>query len=340
LGDSPNNDVTSQRVSRQSPSGRSHSIIFICLLLSLLLAKSGTAQSQTTQPIQPVADSASSLPEAPLPRNKPENHRQVPCAAFPGSHAAGLTLVSAAADLGIKTTGVEIVQSDALPRSEIPSPFEGQTQSPPCPHSIIDPFARFVSEPGAAPLTRKHKAALALNNVIDPFNAVTILATAAISVGADAHSPYGPGMKGFAKNVGVAYTQDISGQFFDTFLIPSLVHQDPRYFRKPHAPIPRRVLNAIAQDYWSRSDSGKGMPNYSTFLGFAINAEIMNLYVPGIQTDLNSTAQRYVIGLASAPIDSFITEFLPDVASKIHVRIVLVQRIINQVARTEPVGTP
>ena len=36
-----------------------------------------------------------------------------------------------------------------------------------------------------------------------------------------------------------------------------------------------------------------------------------------------------------APIDNFITEFLPDVARHIHVRIVLVQRIINQVAKTE-----
>ena len=39
------------------------------------------------------------------------------------------------------------------------------------------------------------------------------------------------------------------------------------------------------------------------------------------------------------PIDNFITEFLPDVARHIHVQIVLVQRIINQVAKTEGGGT-
>ncbi len=37
---------------------------------------------------------------------------------------------------------------------------------------------------------------------------------------------------------------------------------------------------------------------------------------------------------APAP-DNFITEFLPDIASHIHLRVVLVQRIINQVARTD-----
>ena len=52
--------------------------------------------------------------------------------------------------------------------------------------------------------------------------------------------------------------------------------------------------------------------------------------VAGISTDV----ERYGVGLATAPIDNFITEFAPSIANRLHVRIVLVQRIINQVART------
>ena len=47
-----------------------------------------------------------------------------------------------------------------------------------------------------------------------------------------------------------------------------------------------------------------------------------------------STVSRYAIGLATAPIDNFVTEFLPDVARHIHVQVVIIQRVINQVART------
>jgi hypothetical protein len=36
--------------------------------------------------------------------------------------------------------------------------------------------------------------------------------------------------------------------------------------------------------------------------------------------------------LGIAPTDNFITEFLPNIASHIHVRVVLVRGIINQVA--------
>jgi hypothetical protein len=42
----------------------------------------------------------------------------------------------------------------------------------------------------------------------------------------------------------------------------------------------------------------------------------------------------------AAPVDNFITEFLPDIASHIHVRVVLVQRIINQVASKGGGATP
>ncbi len=86
---------------------------------------------------------------------------------------------------------------------------------------------------------------------------------------------------------------------------------------------------------WTQSDYGKGMLNYSNLVGFAIDDEIANLYVPGRETNLSASASRYATGLATAPIGNFITEFVPDVARHIHVQIVIIQRIINQVARSE-----
>ena len=80
------------------------------------------------------------------------------------------------------------------------------------------------------------------------------------------------------------------------------------------------------------------MLNYANIVGFAIEDEIGNLYVPGQQTHLPASAARYGIGFATAPIDNFVTEFLPDVARHIHVRVVLIQRIINQVAKTDGPG--
>ena len=111
----------------------------------------------------------------------------------------------------------------------------------------------------------------------------------------------------------------MTGEFFGTFLIPSIVHQDPHYHRMPDATIKRRIAHAIYQVVWTQGDNGNGMPNYADLVGFAIDDEIGNLYVPGQQTEPSASADRYAIGLATAPIDNFITEFLPDVARHIHI---------------------
>ena len=205
---------------------------------------------------------------------------------------------------------------------------------------LINWYARFMDGPEVKPLTPDEKAWLATHNLLDPFNLLTITGEAAISVAANSHSPYGPGVGGWARYAGVSFTQDMTGEFFGTFLIPSLVHQDPHYHRMPNAGIRRRIFHAAAQVFWTQGDNGKGMINYADLVGFAIDDEVGNLYVPGRETNLPSSAQRYFTGLALAPTDNLITEFLPDVASHIHIRVVIIQRIINQVAKTGgPSGT-
>jgi hypothetical protein len=175
---------------------------------------------------------------------------------------------------------------------------------------------------------------------VDPFNLLTIVGEAAITISVNSHTAEGPGMQGFANYVGVSFTQDMVGEFFGTFLIPSIAHQDPHYHRMPEASLKRRVFHCIEQIAWTQGDNGRGMVNYGDLVGFAIENKVNNLYVPGQETDLRANAVRYVTNVGLAPIDNFITEFLPDVASRLHVRVVIVQRIINQVARIEGAPAP
>ncbi|HTJ29601.1 MAG TPA: hypothetical protein VL346_03845 [Acidobacteriaceae bacterium] len=201
-----------------------------------------------------------------------------------------------------------------------------------CPEAAIDWYMRFINGPKATPMTPQQKGWLAARNVLDPFNLITILGISAISVAADSHSAYGPGFPGWERYVGVSFTEDLTGEFFGTFLICSIAHQDPHYHRLPDASYRKRIAHALYQVAWTQGDNGKGMLNYANLVGAGIDDEIANLYVPGRHTNASATAQRYAIALATAPIDNFITEFLPDVARRIHVQIVVVQRIIDTFA--------
>jgi hypothetical protein len=229
-----------------------------------------------------------------------------------------------------------------LPDAPVPAGSEQKkdcAKPQPCSSPFINWYMRFENGPQVKPLTPEEKAWLATKNVMDPFNVITILGEAGISVAADSHSAYGPGMPGYGRYVGVSFTQDMIGEFFGTFLIPSIAHQDPHYHRMPHASYLRRALHTMDAVVWAQSDSGKGMLNYATLVGYGIDDEISNLYVPGQQTNGPASARRYAIGLATAPIDNVVTEFLPDVAKHIHVQIVVIQRIINQVASKDTGGT-
>ena len=74
------------------------------------------------------------------------------------------------------------------------------------------------------------------------------------------------------------------------------------------------------------------MPNYAILGTYPISAVISNLYVPGLHTDPRSTAARVAVGLASDPADALINEFLPDVAKRVHIRIVFFQQILNNIS--------
>jgi hypothetical protein len=273
--------------------------------------------------------SQSSLPEAPQPKSQPPT----PAPAAPLGPCelrnAGAAVGSAAAIRALDAAGV----------AQAPAP---PIKPAPCPAylPVINWYSRFLNGPQVKRLTPEQKGWLAIRNVADPFNALTIVGNSAIFVASNSHSAYGPGMPGLARNIGVSYSQDVTGEFFGTFLIPSIAHQDPHYHRMPHATVPRRFLHAVVQIAWTQGDNGRNMINYANLVGSAIDIEIGNLYVPGEQTDLPASAQRYLIGLGLAPEDNLITEFLPDVARHIHVRVVFVQRIINEVAATETSPNP
>ena len=196
----------------------------------------------------------------------------------------------------------------------------------------VDYFQRFVDE-GIHPLTPRQKGILAIRNTTDPFNFTTIGLVSAVSVASDPHSAYGPGMAGFGRNFGVAYCETAVGEFFATFLIPSIAHQDPHYHRMPNASFERRVVHVITAVGWGQSDYGDGMPNYAGLITAAIGDGLGNLYVPGREKSWGAAAARYATFIATDPIDNIITEFLPDVARRVNIRIVLVQQIINQVEK-------
>jgi hypothetical protein len=244
----------------------------------------------------------------------------------PGAAVQAATATVAAPKAPPPCAGGNYVPSD-------PKALAAQEALNPCKRPNIYRF--FLDTTAPSPLTVSQKGYLSFRDVVDPFNILTIAGNSAFTVGIDAHSAYGPGMKGFGKNVGVSFLQDATGEFIGTFAVCSLFHEDPHYHRMPQARPTRRIAHAIARTVVAQSDTGTLMPNYENLITYPATAEISNLYVPGIHGNLPSTMARVFTGLATDPINNLITEFLPDFARRVHIRVVFVQHIMNQVAREQ-----
>ena len=165
--------------------------------------------------------------------------------------------------------------------------------------------------PNAAPLTRKQKFKLALKVSVDPVTFLTVGITSGIEQAQNDFSGYGEGFEGYSKRYGATYGTRATSTFFGAALLPSLLHQDPRYFYKGHGKIINRALYAISTVAICKGDNGRWQPNYSNVLGNLAAGGISSLYYPdNDRHDVQVTVDNILIGVGTGAIGTLFQEFL------------------------------
>lgn len=173
----------------------------------------------------------------------------------------------------------------------------------------------------AVPLTPKQKFKLALRNSIDPATIVLAAGAAGIEQWQDGFSGYGQGSKGYFKRFGASYADGVIGTMIGGAILPSILHQDPRYFYKGTGSIRSRALYAISTVVICKGDNGHWQPNYSSVLGNLATAGISNIYYPSSNRNgAGVTIDNSLIGTATGAIDALLQEFvLRKISKKAHV---------------------
>jgi hypothetical protein len=165
--------------------------------------------------------------------------------------------------------------------------------------------------PDAAPLTRKQKFKLAVVVSRDPMTYFTTGVNAGIEQWQGDFAGYGQGFSGFAQRYAATYGDRLSSTFLGAALLPSLLHQDPRYFYRGHGPIIVRALYAISTVAVCKNDSGHWRPNYSNVLGNLGAAGISTLYYPSSDRhSVQVTVDNTLLGVAEGAFGTLFQEFL------------------------------
>jgi Carboxypeptidase regulatory-like domain len=160
-----------------------------------------------------------------------------------------------------------------------------------------------------APLPTKLKFKLALHTSLDP---VTFLGSAFIAATDQAGDTpdYQQGLKGYGQRFGANYANGLTDIMIGGAVLPSLLHQDPRYFYRGTGTTKSRVIHALSSPFWCRGDNGRWQPNYSSLGGYLASGAIAETYYPESNRGPGLVFGTFGIDVAANMANSIIQEFV------------------------------
>jgi hypothetical protein len=169
----------------------------------------------------------------------------------------------------------------------------------------------------AVSLSAGQKMKLAFRSATDPVAFATALLVGGYHETSKDDNGFGWGPEGYGKRAGAAYLDAFDGTMIGNGILPSILHQDPRYFRLGHGTFTHRLLFALATNVICKHDNThKWEPNYSNLGGNILSGAISNLYYPAGNSGVGRTITNGLTVTAEGGAGSIFQEFWPDISRK------------------------
>ena len=163
----------------------------------------------------------------------------------------------------------------------------------------------------AAPLFWRQKFNLAWKSVQDPVTIAGVAFLAGIDQASDQFGGYGQGAAGYARRFGAEYGDVFFGTFIGSALLPSVLHQDPRYFYQGTGSTKSRLAHALENSVIARNDrSKKWEPNYSGIIGSFAAAGLSYTYYPVNDRSTELFLQNSLIRIGESSVAGILQEFV------------------------------
>jgi uncharacterized membrane protein YkvA (DUF1232 family) len=166
-----------------------------------------------------------------------------------------------------------------------------------------------VYQPNPAPLTPKLKFHLALKFLVDP----AVIAGFGINAGIyqmAGYPSYGQGAKGFGQRLGATFAGGYTKILIGDAALPSLLHQDTRYFYQGTGTTKSRLLHALSSAFVIRGDDGRRQFNFSGIGGDLASGAIANAYYPDKDRGAGLVVRSALIGVGGRMANAVLQEFV------------------------------
>jgi hypothetical protein len=181
---------------------------------------------------------------------------------------------------------------------------------------IIPNYRTYPSLKDYKPLTTKEKLNIATQDAFDRGTFFMAGLFAGYSQSIHANPSFGQGIEGYSHYYAASFADFSIGDYMTEGLFPVLLHQDPRYFRRGTGSGPRRLLYAMGQIFWTQTDSGGRMFNFSEIGGNAAASAISQAYYPENRT-AGDAASKLGVQVGMDMASNILKEFWPDLQRKL-----------------------
>ncbi len=189
-------------------------------------------------------------------------------------------------------------------------------------------------------LSARQKLELAVDESVAPSQFLGSVFTSAINQARDTPPGYGQGWDAYGERFGSSVATNTSSQVFGTFLLPSMLHQDPRYFVKAFGSPRTRILYALERIVITRTDSGRSTFNWSGLMGALMAESLANSYLPDQERTAGKTFERYGVRIGFSALDNVVKEYWPTIFRSLRINKFVPGESSDPATVTPPVGPP
>lgn len=167
-------------------------------------------------------------------------------------------------------------------------------------------------EANRRPLTVREKFILSLHQSFDISAHVGDAFQAGLQQAFNSQPHYGEGGSAYGKRFAANEGDQISSSILIYGVFPSLLHDDPRYFRQGRGPFLSRVWYAINRTLVTRRDKGTYGLNTSQFVGQLISCVISTSYYPAQDRTAARVFSNWGVNLAGNSAYNVLSEYYPE----------------------------
>jgi hypothetical protein len=183
---------------------------------------------------------------------------------------------------------------------------------------VLPNFLTVENAANVPPLSAGDKFKLVAKGCFDIGELTWYGALAGISQAANTDAVYGQGTAGYAKRYAVRFADGTIEDFMTRAVFPSLIHEDPRYYRMGQGTFWHRAGYALSRIVIARTDSGQTRFSYSEIFGSAVAAGISTYtYRPPGERTLSNALTTWGTQVGYDGLSFLLKEFWPDVHRKL-----------------------